>query len=246
MKTWRPEVILWDLDGTLAYWRSLWVVVEAARAYLEQSPGTVSRLAAGLAGARAFRRILEHQGLVRNDALFVKMVAASLKMPASEVQTQTERFLASNRLRDIVARYICPIPEALALFRSLSLEDERRHVVATNPVMPVAFNRLRLGLAGYPVQRFWYICGSEDFSGQKHHPSFYPDLLVRIGARAEEALMIGNDPKKDLAVGGTGIRTFLLRTPFSVPRSDWPSQPDWEGNYAELGKHLREGWPLTK
>ncbi|HNV68906.1 MAG TPA: hypothetical protein PKO06_04350, partial [Candidatus Ozemobacteraceae bacterium] len=217
------------------------IMCDIVRAYLEHGPSRVSRVAILVAGARAYKRVLFHQGMPRNDDLFVGLMAAILRTSRDEMRDVKQRFLESASLRAAVARSIRPIPEALELFKRLATTDTRRHVVATNPIMPARFNALRLAEAGYPIERFDYICGSEDFSGQKHLPSFYPDLLARLHADPTEAMMIGNDPKKDLAVGATGIRTFLLRTPFTVLRRDWPGRPDWEGDYGTLEKRLSEG-----
>ncbi len=237
----RPRILLWDLDGTLAYWSGIRIIPDVVHAYAAACPSSTSKLSAIIAGARAYVRVLGHQGMPRNDALFARLMAFSLSVSVQDMRLTTERFLNSALLRAAIKRSIRPIHEALELFLRLASRDSFRHVVATNPIMPSRFNAMRLAEAGYPVERFAYICGSEDFSGQKHLPSFYPDLLARIGARADEVLMIGNDPKKDLAVGDTGIRTFLLQTAFTVRRRDWPGKPDWEGSYRDLEQRLGKG-----
>ena len=45
-------------------------------------------------------------------------------------------------------------------------------------------------------------------------------LLEQLHVRAEECLMIGNDPRKDLPAKDAGIRTFLIGTHRPDPRMD--------------------------
>jgi len=102
-----------------------------------------------------------------------------------------------------------PVPgarETLLLARRLGF----RLVLATNPVWPLSAVRRRLEWGGVRDIPFDFIANSEVMTRSKPDPAYYFELLGRIGAKASECLMIGNDPRKDLPARELGIRTFLI------------------------------------
>jgi FMN phosphatase YigB (HAD superfamily) len=106
--------------------------------------------------------------------------------------------------------------ETLELARRLGY----RVVLATNPVWPLDGVRARLRAGGLDDFTFDFISHSEVMTRCKPDPRYYRELLERLGARGEECLMIGNDPRKDLPAKDAGIGTFLIGTHPPDPRMD--------------------------
>lgn len=238
-RRWFPDVIFWDLDGTLAWWRSLRVVAHIAWAYLGRLRQEVPLLTGALATARAYRRMLRNPGPRTNDDLFNRLMAASLGRTPAAMADLTRQLLARPEVGAAVDGFLCPIPEAHALVRAAAASGRFRQVVATSPVMPSAFNRERLARVGYDPEWFAHVTGSEFYTSQKDDPRFYRELLAQAGAHPDRCLMVGNDQGKDLVAKTAGIPMFLLRTPHTRLRPPPPGlTPDWEGGYDRLADLL--------
>jgi len=44
----------------------------------------------------------------------------------------------------------------------------------------------------------------------KPHVGYFEEILRRLALRAQDCLMVGDNPRKDLPAAKVGIRTFLL------------------------------------
>jgi FMN phosphatase YigB (HAD superfamily) len=232
------KAVFWDLDGTLAYWRSPAVIFRIAWLYLSLCPPHLGWPRALLTSTRAYLGILKNAGPLSNDELYNRTVCLDWGSTPEEVRAVTSRLLASERLEEIIRQYVRTIPEAIELVELVASRGLTQYV-ATNPVMPSGFNRLRLEVAGYRLELFSNVSGSEQFAGQKTSVDFYRRLLALAGQRPEESLMIGNDPKKDLVAMGAGMSVFLLTTPLAVA-NPYPGsfKPDAVGGYQELRRYL--------
>ncbi len=240
--SWRPKVLLWDLDGTLAYWTGFGFIPPLVGLFVRALPGKPFRPWALLATAKAYIRVLRNRGPVKNDALFNETLSRSLGVSPSEICEISRRVLGGGEVMDLVGRFIRPIPEALDLVERVRNSGGMRQIVATNPVMPSCFTRDRLAKAGYNPGSFEHFSGSEDHIGQKKEPRFFQELLSLKGLSPEDCLMIGNDVRKDLFALKSGVRTFLMRTRF-LQEKGWPEglQPTWAGGYDLLAKILGVG-----
>lgn len=247
-----PRILLWDLDGTLACWSDpVGLTFSLARCWLHHlgkmadnhqslgKPVAMLLPRAVLAAAKGFRRLLVNQGPLSNDLLFNRTVGASLGWTIDQVASVTRALLDDSTQAEIQGRFIRVIPEALTLVGRLASSQRFRQVVATNPVMPSAFNRQRLARAGYRPEWFEFVSGSEFFIGQKIDARFYRDMLARLGAAPEDCLMIGDHPRKDGVAREVGIPVFLLKTSYVKPRPAIPGlEPTATGDYASLERML--------
>ena len=85
-----------------------------------------------------------------------------------------------------------------------------RVVLATNPLFPQIATYSRIRWAGLEPEDFEYISTYENSSLCKPNPEYYKDILNRLGLRAEECVMVGNDTKEDTVPAALGAKVFLL------------------------------------
>lgn len=84
-------------------------------------------------------------------------------------------------------------------------------VLATNPLFPRIATHSRIRWAGLEPEDFEYISTYENSSLCKPNPEYYKDILNRLGLRAEECVMVGNDTKEDAVPATLGSQVFILK-----------------------------------
>ena len=82
--------------------------------------------------------------------------------------------------------------------------------LATNPIFPQAATISRIGWAGLNPADFDMVTTYENSCFSKPNLAYYRDLLSRLGRRAEECLMVGNDVSEDMVAEKLGMKVFLL------------------------------------
>ena len=85
-----------------------------------------------------------------------------------------------------------------------------RIILATNPLFPAIATENRTRWAGLQPEDFELYTTYENSRHCKPNPAYYQDILDRLGLRAEECLMVGNDAKEDLIAETLGMKVFLL------------------------------------
>ena len=86
-----------------------------------------------------------------------------------------------------------------------------RVVLATNPVFPAVATLNRIRWAGLNSEDFEYITTYENSSYCKPNPSYYQEILAKIGVEPSQCIMVGNDVGEDMvAPSQLGMKTFLL------------------------------------
>ena len=96
--------------------------------------------------------------------------------------------------------------EAVAAIKAKGL----RVVLATNPLYPSIATENRIRWAGFQPEDFEIYTTYEDTYHCKPNPAYYQDILDKLGLKAEECLMVGNDAIEDMAAAKIGIKVFLL------------------------------------
>ena len=96
--------------------------------------------------------------------------------------------------------------ETIALVKSRGLKT----ALATNPLFPRVATQARARWAGLNLDDFELYTTYEDYSHCKPDPRYYQAVLDKLGVKAEECLMVGNDAEEDTAAAKLGIRVFLL------------------------------------
>ena len=85
-----------------------------------------------------------------------------------------------------------------------------RIVLATNPLFPAEATYKRIRLGGMSVDDFEYVTAYENSSFCKPSSSYFTELLEKLGLRADECVMIGNDTRDDFCALALGIPVFVL------------------------------------
>lgn len=84
-------------------------------------------------------------------------------------------------------------------------------VLATNPIFPAVATESRIRWAGLEPEDFDWYTTYENIGYSKPNPAYYQHILTRLGAQAEDCLMVGNDVDEDMgAAQQAGLSVFLL------------------------------------
>ena len=85
-----------------------------------------------------------------------------------------------------------------------------RVVLATSPLYPSVSTEQRILWAGFKPEDFETYTTYENYHYCKPNPSYYREVLDKLGLQPEECLMVGNDATEDTAAEKAGIKVFLL------------------------------------
>lgn len=128
-------------------------------------------------------------------------------------------------------------PKAAETVRSLKAAG-LRVALATNPIFPAVATESRIRWAGLEPEDFELYTTYENTSFCKPNPAYYTDILARLGASPEAALMVGNDATEDTAAQAAGLDVFLLTdcllNPDGRDIDAWP-----HGGFDELAAYIR-------
>lgn len=124
--------------------------------------------------------------------------------------------------------------ESVAQLKNMGLQV----VLATNPLFPAIATQSRAKWAGLEPDDFEIVTTYENSCRCKPNPDYYRELLGKLGLKAEECLMVGNDADEDMVAEEVGMQVFLL-TPCLINRhgkdiSQWPN-----GGFGELMAYIR-------
>ncbi|NLP18160.1 MAG: HAD family hydrolase [Firmicutes bacterium] len=112
-------------------------------------------------------------------------------------------------------------------------------VIATNPVFPRLAVEQRLkwaDVAGFPYR---LVTSYEIMHFCKPHSEYYAEILTRLGRRASECLMIGNDVQEDLSARDVGIETFLLKDQL-INRTNEAPLTEFQGHMEDLYRFVQK------
>lgn len=99
-----------------------------------------------------------------------------------------------------------------------------RLVLATNPIFPLDGVVTRMGWVGLEPADFELITHYDNSSFCKPNPSYFGEILEKIGEKPENCLMVGNNMYEDMRCAEkAGLRCFLVPEFLENPNSDDPS-----------------------
>lgn len=114
-----------------------------------------------------------------------------------------------------------------------------RVVLATNPIFPAIATRNRIQWAGLQETDFELVTTYENSSFCKPNPSYYLDILQRIGESPENCIMVGNDVTEDMIAREIGMDVFLL-TDCIINKQNKDISQYPNGSFDELLDYLKK------
>ena len=200
--------VLFDLDGTLLpmdmdeFTNGYFGLLTQKLAPRGYDPKQL--IAAVWAGTGAMVR---NDGSRANKAAFWEEFARIFGQAALEDMPLLEEFYAREFRQ---ARAFCGYnPGAAEAVRAIRASG-RRVVLATNPIFPAVGTESRLRWVGLEPDDFELVTTYENCRYCKPNVNYYRDILDRLGLRAEECLMVGNDMTEDGAAAQLGMGVYFI------------------------------------
>ena len=142
-----------------------------------------------------------------NEALFWERFRASLGDDVMRLVHVIDEFYANEFF---VSRDACGCNPKMRKVLDLLHERNIPLVLATNPVFPSVASETRMQWGGARPDDFLFITTYSNSHYCKPNPSYYREIIDRIGAKPEECLMVGNDVSDDMSAADVGCKVFLL------------------------------------
>lgn len=115
----------------------------------------------------------------------------------------------------------------------------KQAILATNPMFPQPATGNRMRWAGFQPVDFATYTTYEDCHYCKPNPKYYEELLEKLGLRAQECIMVGNDVEEDMIpASGMGMQVFLL-TDCIINKKDRDISAYPQGDFEALAGYLR-------
>jgi len=202
------DTVLFDLDGTLLpidqdlFVKSYFTELAKKVAPLGYDPGKL--VAAVIAGTKA---MAENDGSMTNSERFWDVFTGLLGPGIRKHEPVFEDFYKNEFNK--VSVLASPTPKAADCVRTLKQKGYNL-VLATNPLFPRVGTLARMGWAGVEPSDFSLITTYEDCRYCKPSRGYFEDIIVRIGRKPSQCVMVGNDADEDLVAADLGMDAFLL------------------------------------
>lgn len=202
------KAILFDLDGTLLPMDQDMFI----KAYLG---GLAKKLAphgynpddmvkAVYAGMKA---MTTNDGSNTNEVAFWNAFTSILGEKVKEDMPIFDDFYR-NEFQDV--KNICGfLPDAATTVRKLK-EMGYRVALATTPMFPSIATESRIRWAGLELEDFEIFTTYENYHFCKPNLNYYKEVIEKLGVKAEECLMVGNDVGEDMITEELGMKVFLM------------------------------------
>ena len=109
--------------------------------------------------------------------------------------------------------------------------------LATNPLFPAIATESRIRWTGMQPEDFELYTTYEDMRYCKPNLKYYEQVLERLGVKAEECLMVGNDVDEDMIARELGMKVFLI-TDCVINKHDKDISVYPNGGFEDLLKYV--------
>ena len=180
--------------------------------------------------------MVKNDGKRTNEAVFWEVFSAGVGKDARKDEPIFASFYETefNKAKDTCGF----APEAAGVVRDLKARGFRV-VLATNPLFPHMAPENRIRWAGLTPEDFDFYTTYENTTCCKPSQAYNQEILEKLGCKAEECAMVGNDVDEDMVAGKLGFKTFLL-TPCLLNRSGQDIGQFAHGGFAELSAWLEK------
>ena len=200
--------VLFDLDGTLlpmnqdtfikAYFGGL------AKKMSPHGYEPEKLISAIWSGTKA---MIKNTGEKMNESVFWEVFNEALGKDIGEDTKYFDEFYANDFCN---VRSSCGY-DAKASEAVRSIKDRGFKIaLATNPFFPSTATEQRLGWTGLSTDEFELYTTYENSHFCKPNPKYYLEVLEKLGVKAEECLMVGNDVDEDMMAEELGMKVFLI------------------------------------
>lgn len=229
------NTILFDLDGTLVPFMQ----DDFIKAYFGALVKRVAPM--GYDGEKIIKALwkgtgamLKNDGQFTNRQVFWESFAADLGYGVLSLESILEDFYRNEF--NAVSATLKESADRSGLIRALR-EKGYTLVLATNPIFPAVAVESRLKWIGLSPEDFDYVTTYENSRSSKPNPAYYQEILAHMGRKADQCLMIGNNPSDDGAAEKVGITTWLV-TDYLENADDLPIDGFACHTFPELEKAL--------
>ena len=202
------KMVLFDLDGTLLpmdqdkFMKAYFGALARRLAPMGYDP---DRLVKGIfAGTAA---MVKNTGEKTNEYVFWEAFSAVCKKDARADEPYFYQFYVEEF--DNVKESCGYDPKAAVAVRAIK-DMGFRVALATNPLFPSIATEKRISWCGLDHTEFELFTAYENSSHCKPNLDYYRAVIGKLGIKAEECLMVGNDVGEDMITEQLGMKAFLL------------------------------------
>jgi FMN phosphatase YigB (HAD superfamily) len=208
------KAVLLDLDNTLirnpdrAFATGF---LQHFERYMQETIG-ISRSGAIFRQAIEALSKQDRQGDTRNSDLITAMLATASDGRIDQVQAQQALTTFYSDVYPALAPCIAPIAGVADLIRRLH-DAGYALVIATNPIYAHEAIKRRMQWGQLPLDETLYalITSADNMHFSKPDPAYYAEILGRVGIEPDEAIMVGDGTRNDIAPAQTiGLHTYAL------------------------------------
>ncbi|ABO49292.1 Haloacid dehalogenase domain protein hydrolase [Desulforamulus reducens MI-1] len=171
-----------------------------------------------------------------NQEVFMEDFIPRFNLPADQLMPLFDQFYATE-FPELIS-CTSPTPLARKICQEL-VEKGYQLVLATNPIFPDAATAHRMRWAGIDDIPWALVTTYEHCHFCKPNPNYYHEILQRVGAKAEETLMVGNDTHEDLVARKLGIKTYLVKDNL-IDHGEKDYETDFEGRLEDFLNFARQ------
>ena len=202
------KMVLFDLDGTLlpmdqnTFTRAYFGGLAKKLAPLGYEKDAL--VSAIWAGSQA---MVENDGQKSNEEVFWDSFSAVLGNRVRDDYQSFEEYYRDDfdKVKEVCG-YTPSAKAAVMEFKNMGL----RVALATNPLFPTEATERRISWTGLSPSDFELFTTYENSKFCKPNLSYYKSILEKLGVKAEECLMVGNDVGEDMIAKELGMDVFLV------------------------------------
>ena len=203
------KTILFDLDGTLLRMdqeKFIQSYFEAIGRHMEPLGWDSKKLLDAIWHSTGV--MMKNDGSRTNEEAFWQHVCTMYGPNARDCEPILDEFYR-NHFHWVRDQSCSRDPDAAKVVRKLK-ELGFRLVLATNPLFPEICTKQRIAWAGLEPEDFDLVTTYEHFRFCKPDPRYFSEILEKLGERAENCLMVGNDAHEDTCIETLGVPVFLI------------------------------------
>lgn len=231
------KYILFDLDGTLlpmnqevfikSYFKEISITMKP---YFPDSKKLIDSIWAGT------KAMMKNDGSMTNEKRFWNMFATIYGEDVLKYRDKFDSFYKNDfpkTKKDV--GYNAMAKECVEILK----DKGYTLVLATNPIFPSTATYHRADWAGVKTSDFELITTYENSTFAKGNMNYYKEILAKIGASAEQCLMVGNDVSEDMSVSEINMQTYLMKDCIiNSQNKDINNIP--QGNFADFKKYIEK------